>query len=358
MAALARLPILPYDEPCVDVPAVRAGFDRLDRCWPLTVELEGWLLSPQTEFDSIEVYLNGRVLGAAERVQREDVRDTFPWIRHAQGAGFRVPIDPYRLAPRALNHLDLISYRRGIAAGHVHTLFRPDLEDVTPTPPPVLMERVAGHQEAMSFKLVGLKCFGDFYRAIHKHGLFTPGRRLLDWGCGCGRVTAHFLLQEHGPKVFGCDIDREAIAWCQDNLPPGEFMPVATAPPTPYPDGFFDVIVGYSVFTHLTRSAQAAWLAELKRLLAPGGIVIATVHGAYAAAFEWPPDEVGRLLQGGIHDQNPDASLSGVVEEGYYQNTFQTRDYTLQEWSRFLEIVEYVEAGMNSYQDMVILRRQ
>jgi hypothetical protein len=117
------------------------------------------------------------------------------------------------------------------------------------------------------------------------------------------------------------------------------------------------VVIGYSVFTHLKREAQAAWLTDLKRVLVPGGLLIASVHGVFAAAFEWPPDQAADLLRGGIFDENPDESLKGVVEQGYYQNTFQTRDYTLREWSKHMEIVEYVEAGMNSYQDMVVLRK-
>src|SRR5262249_7053140 len=123
------------------------------------------------------------------------------------------------------------------------------------------------------------------------------------------------------------------------------------------PDAFFDIILGYSVFTHFTAKAQGVWLDELRRILAPGGLLLASIHGPFATAFECSPDTAVVALKNGIFDENPDASLEGVVEEGYYHNTFQTREYTLTEWSKHLPIVEYIEAGMNSYQDMVVMRK-
>ncbi|MBI1850765.1 MAG: hypothetical protein HYR85_10515 [Planctomycetes bacterium] len=37
--------------------------------------------------------------------------------------------------------------------------------------------------------------------------------------------------------------------------------------------------------------------------------------------------------------------------------TYQTKAWTLREWSRHLDVVEYVERGMGGYQDLVVLRR-
>jgi SAM-dependent methyltransferase len=345
-----------HDRAPSDLPVARAGFDRLDRCWPLVFELEGWLLSPNTAFDQIDFHLNGNLLGHAEPVRRNDVRDTFPWIARAESSGFRFKIDPFLTRP-GFNLVELIGHVDGRPAGSAHTLFRADLDDITPTPPAELMDRVAGHHERITFKLGGIKCFGDFQELIQRHCRAAPVRRLLDWGCGCGRVTTHFLREHTGTEVFGCDIDKDAVAWCAENLDGGRFSHIGLWPPLPYAAATFDVITGYSVFTHLTRQAQAAWLAELKRVLVPGGILIASVHGRFAAAFEWPPQRAAELLRDGIFDQNPDPSLSNVVDSEYYQNTFQTPEYTMQEWSKHMEIVDYEEARMNTYQDVVVLRR-
>jgi SAM-dependent methyltransferase len=49
-------------------------------------------------------------------------------------------------------------------------------------------------------------------------------------------------------------------------------------PPTPIPDERFDFIVGYSVFSHLSESACAEWMAEFHRILRPNGILALTTR--------------------------------------------------------------------------------
>ena len=53
--------------------------------------------------------------------------------------------------------------------------------------------------------------------------------------------------------------------------------------------------------------------------------------------------------------QNP--ALDGIAPEGYYRGVFQTREYTIQEWSKYFEILEYIERGVANYQDLVVMRR-
>ena len=58
---------------------------------------------------------------------------------------------------------------------------------------------------------------------------------------------------------------------------------IDSQPPTKFEDGAFDAILAISVFTHLDQDLQNAWLAELKRIARPGGIVLASVHSEKAA---------------------------------------------------------------------------
>jgi hypothetical protein len=51
----------------------------------------------------------------------------------------------------------------------------------------------------------------------------------------------------------------------------------------------------------------------------------------------------------GSHD------LDGVAPAGYYCAAFQTRAFTVREWSRFFDIIELVEGGL-AYQDLVVMR--
>jgi len=48
-------------------------------------------------------------------------------------------------------------------------------------------------------------------------------------------------------------------------------------------------VIGYSVFTHLTEAMQRQWLEELRRITAPGGLVLVTAHGDFLGMYQFPP---------------------------------------------------------------------
>ncbi len=318
--------------------------------------ISGWLLLPDKELDSILVYWNGELVGSAEVELRQDVANVFPWIPHAQRSGFRFR-SPKAIAETArVGRLDLLACQDGRPIARLSTLFRPDLDEVISTPPPELMDRVGACGNAPYFKLGGLKLFGDLMEPILRHRGHGSVRRLLDWGCGCGRVTVHFLLEPDVAEVFGCDLNPEAIQWCSEYLRPGKFSCVDPWPPTPYEDASFEVVVGVSVFTHLARDVQKTWLAEMRRIIVPGGLFLASTHGVFAAWFAFPKD-FATILRHGIHDKIHSPSLDGIVARGYYRDVFQTREYTMREWSNYFEILEYVERGMGNHQDLVVMRR-
>ena len=102
------------------------------------------------------------------------------------------------------------------------------------------------------------------------------GKRVLDFGCGSGRVLRHFLDVAERAEVYGCDVDEASIEWLRANLsPPLRPFVSYDEPVLPQPDDFFDLIYALSVFTHLTHH-WAGWLLELRRVLKPGGILIAS----------------------------------------------------------------------------------
>lgn len=156
--------------------------------------------------------------------------------------------------------------------------------------------------------------------------------------------------------MHGSDLDAEAIAWCEGHLRPGKFTVNGPWPPLSHADATFDAVIACSLFTHLTRDVQNAWVAELRRVLAPGGLLLATVHGE-PARRHLPAEVAEKVIRGGIFDELSDAALDQIAPENYYRGTLQTREYTVREWSKFFDVLEYTEAGINDHQDLVVLRR-
>ena len=145
--------------------------------------------------------------------------------------------------------------------------------DGVPLPPRRLMVRVAGTADADWF----LRGGRAGYDAIAARVDMQQTRDVLDFGCGCGRVTRYF--KDHLGGVAGSDVNGDAVEWCRDNLRFARFERNGLAPPLAFADDSFDLVYALSVFTHLTADLQLAWRDELRRVLRPGGRLLITTHG-------------------------------------------------------------------------------
>src|SRR5262245_3061135 len=112
----------------------------------------------------------------------------------------------------------------------------------------------------------------------------APGTRALDFGCSSGRVVR--VLQAAFPDVdwYGCDPNREAIDWARANLGGIHFAVSPQEPPLPWPDGQFDFVFAISIWSHFSEPSALRWLAEMRRLLGPGGVLLITTHGFQSVA--------------------------------------------------------------------------
>ena len=253
--------------------------------------------------------------------------------------------------------IDVVAITRRGPSGRLSIRYRTNYREGIPDPPLELASRVTRLENLEAYWVSGLQTAGEFFSALMRHADLAAIHRLLDWGCGCGRVTSLFLRNSPIEEIHGCDVDGQAIAWCSANLTKGHFRRTEPHPPTPYADGTFDAIISFSVFTHLTRDVQKEWLREMRRVLKPGGIFLASVHGEFAASFS-DDSSVRRDLQSdGISDGLLDHKLDAIAPEAYYRCVYQTRAYTTCEWSPYFDIVEYVERSMGHYQDLVVLRK-
>jgi ubiquinone/menaquinone biosynthesis C-methylase UbiE len=107
------------------------------------------------------------------------------------------------------------------------------------------------------------------------------GARILEWGCGPGRIVRHLaeLAGNLGIECFGTDYNRVSIEWCSRAIMGVTFAVNDLCPPLSFPDNFFDVIYSVSVFTHLSEQMHYAWLKENFRVVKDGGLIIFTTQG-------------------------------------------------------------------------------
>lgn len=110
----------------------------------------------------------------------------------------------------------------------------------------------------------------------------VTGRRILDAGCGAGPLSA--ALRERGALVTGIDASPGMLELARRRLGPDTDLQVADlAEPLPFSDDAFDDVVA-SLVLHYLRDWGPP-LAELHRVLVPGGRLIASVDHPFALAL-------------------------------------------------------------------------
>lgn len=179
---------------------------------------------------------------------------------------------------------------------------------------------------------------------------------VLDWGVGCCRVLRHFHPHFSRVRFSGTDIDEGMIAWDRANVPGIPFQVNGAEPPLPWPDNSFDFVYGISVFTHLDEPLQAKWLAELRRVARPGGLVLLTTHGRHVLDLckeGLRKEEVWAYkAKGFVYVRN---IADGVLPD-WYQTTFQTEAHIRRTFGEHLTVLTHVPRGMSNYQDATLLR--
>lgn len=221
-----------------------------------------------------------------------------------------------------------------------------------PIPPALLRFRVSEEISRRQFLLVGESCARIVQESAYSAGVPLSGsRRVLDFGCGCGRVLSWLIRECPDVEFHGADTDREAIAWCKSHMRPS-FVANSPEPPLPFPEGHFDLVYSFSVFTHLNEDMQDLWLAELRRVLKSDGVCLLTVHGERAARALEPSDRA-RLHAHGFFFKTS-RKLNGIMPD-WYHTAWHSENYIVNRLSRWFTDVQYRRLP-DATQDVVIAR--
>ena len=168
-----------------------------------------------------------------------------------------------------------------------------------PTPPLRLLQRtgfLGDDASPSSYDEIGAGGRGQINAMLPGDWSWT-GKRVLDFGCGVGKVLRHFAQEATIAEFTGCDIHAPSIDWLRRNLcPPFSAFRCSEEPPLPQPDGYFDLIYAMSVYTHLT-DRWAEWLLEHHRVLAPDGLLLVSFLGQGMiqplVGEEWNENQIG-----------------------------------------------------------------
>jgi cyclopropane fatty-acyl-phospholipid synthase-like methyltransferase len=106
---------------------------------------------------------------------------------------------------------------------------------------------------------------------------------ILDLPCGHGRVLRALKAAFPRAKFTACDLNRAGVDFCVEQFgAAGDYSdpdPAKIALQGPY-----DLIWSGSLLTHLDEGPYTEFLKVFSKLLAPGGLMVATTHGRRVAA--------------------------------------------------------------------------
>lgn len=109
----------------------------------------------------------------------------------------------------------------------------------------------------------------------------NPGIKILDVACGDGLDLVHY--KELGAEVSGIDASEELVAIAKGRLPDADIR-VGLFEKLPFEDNLFDAVL--SKYAIMTSPDMKPVLAEMHRVLKPGGIMLYLVTHPFRQYFE------------------------------------------------------------------------
>jgi len=317
-------------------------------------EMTGWALAPEGRHSLLGFTLNDREF---EEIQfplpRPDILDIFWYKAGADRAAFccRSSVKSEELFKDGYATLKCVNRETGLPVrADCNVYFPPDTGPDLPDTE--RRKRISGNESALAFIQEGFTTFKKLDLALRRNfnRSLRDFRNVLDWGCGCGRVTRYFYAVPE-VRLFGVDPDEDNIGWCREHLPFGEFRITTLRPPTDF-DESFDLIIGMSLFSRLRENDQWEWLAELSRIAKPGAVLLVSTLGeSTVARTGWKERLWNKWHESGF--------LAGETgPDQYYVNAYITQEYIRRNWSDLFEIVDFIPACIGNHQDLVVMRKR
>lgn len=160
---------------------------------------------------------------------------------------------------------------------------------------------------------------GEAWSQMVAHYL-PPNPRVVDIGCGCGKLARFFYLVP-GLTYVGIDLFAPSIRWCDKAFAPVAdrfqfvhfdghsevYNPTGTVKPSEYvlplKDGEVDMTVCASLFTHLFEPDARHYLSEIRRTTKPGGQAIISIHVTPKKGKRFSGDEARIDIEEGYFEQ-------------------------------------------------------
>jgi SAM-dependent methyltransferase len=211
------------------------------------------------------------------------------------------------------------------------------------------------------------------FKALYERhrGPLAAAERVLDFGCGWGRILRFFLKDLDAGRLWGIDTREKMIEVCRRTIPGAHFERAGPWPPAPMADASVDFVYAFSVFSHLSEEMHDAWLREFHRILKPGGLLVVSTRNRQfidvCEGFRAQADLAAHL--GHLPGLFKDAAASrAAFDAGEYcydavpgnwwtGEALIPRGYVERHWSRLFTPLDYIDDPARCEQNVIVVRR-
>jgi len=224
--------------------------------------------------------------------------------------------------------------------------------DGLPVPSLNLVYSTTAYYDLDKYLKGGLADYKSINQILENSGFeISSFSNILDFGCGCGRIIRH-LKSLKNTDVYGVDINKRCILWCDKNLKFAKFKKNSIAPSLDFNDETFDFIYAVSVFTHLNEDLQISWMKEFKRILKKNGLLLLTLHTSLGNYHIVSNEEKKKFLSGELLIQ-----YEKYVGTNFC-NVFHPKSYIKNKLSKGFTILDIANSGDKGFrQDIILLKK-
>jgi SAM-dependent methyltransferase len=189
------------------------------------------------------------------------------------------------------------------------------------------------------------------------------GSKILDFGCGYGRMIRLMYYFSDPERIFGVDPWDRPINWCHEDRVLGNIAKSDDVPRAlPLPVASFDLIYAFSVFTHLSEKITRLALKTLSNYITKDGLLVITVRPEeYWSSIATIDPTTGRSREEVLADHRSKGfsfvpqvrpPIDGEVTYGDTSISFDWLVREIPEWS----LVGYDRSFDDPYQILVFLK--
>ncbi len=258
----------------------------------------------------------------------------------------------------------------------------PEIDGVTMPlfPDEGLQREIHGHSGEVSIHEAH-----SFFREVKSYCDYAgrpiaPHRRLLDFGCGWGRVLRLFMKDIEPANLFGTDSTGRFLGHARRCNPALTFLPCDPTPPLVLAPETLDYVISWSVFSHLDEFYATRWVEEFHRLLRPGGLVLITTQSRRFIQF---CSEMRVRRASGIRLEHPwyEACADSFLDEhaansryeaghflhhsptqppalsAHYGEALIPRGYIVRNWGHLFRLIDFVDNAVRLPQALIVLQK-